>query len=40
MSKEELIEKIKSEKSLVEFFNFKPLILKYLETQDNLPDGD
>jgi len=40
MSKEELIEKIKSEKSLVEFFNLKPLILEYLERQDNLSGGD
>lgn len=40
MKKEELVSRIKNEKSLVEFFNLKCLILEYLETQENPPEGE
>ncbi len=40
MNKEELISCLKNEKSFVEFFNMKCLILEYLENQDNLLGGE
>ena len=40
MEKEELVSRIKNEKSLVEFFNMKCLILECLEKQEDLPGGD
>ena len=40
MKTEELIHIIKNEKSLVEFFNLKPLILEYLEAQEDHIVGD
>jgi len=40
MKAAELIHIIKNEKSLPEFFNLKPLILEYLESQEDILEGD